>query len=250
MRLSLALRRGFWCIAGIASLRIGLAAFAGRLGEAGIASAMRGYTRGPEGFLPSLLGAVSEAPTSLSSVSSTLGAAILLGAVANIITVGGVLAHLRTPGSIGAFVNNAIRWAPAMLTSTIWVTLLRLLIIAVCAILDAAIGTPKAILVGALLWALTMPVHDHARAMIIEGRVTHRYGPRALKAAIVQSPRRLRSVAFSAGAWLGTIACSLGAGAVGFAFAESSASAWAIRGLGLLAVALTVLRLSIAVEED
>ena len=51
-------------------------------------------------------------------------------------------------------------------------------------------------------------------------------------------------------AWLGTIVSSLGAGAVGLAFAENPASVWAIRGLGVLAVTLTVLRLSLAVDED
>jgi hypothetical protein len=250
MRLSTSLKRGVWCIVGIAVLRLGIAAFAGRLGSAGIARAMGGYTRGPEGFLPSLLSVLSDAPSAVAVVPTILAAALLLGALANLLTVGGVLAHLRAPGSIGAFVNNAIRWAPAMVTSALWVSLLRLAIIPIYLVTSSVGGTSAALLVGVALWAITIPIHDRTRAMIIEGRITRRYGPRAIKAAVVELPRRLRATSFGAMAWLGTIASAAGASAVGLALAESPASVWAIRGLGLLAVTLTVLRLSLAVDED
>lgn len=250
MRLSTALKRGVWCILGIAILRIGLAACAGRLGEVGVARAMGGYTRGPEGFLPSLLSVLGDAPAAIAAVPTVLAAALLLGALANVLTVGGVLAHLRAPGSVGAFVNNAIRWAPAMVTSTLWVTLLRLAIVPIYLVARSVGGTSAAFFAGVALWAITIPIHDRTRAMIIEGRVERRYGPRAITTAVFECPRRLRATSFGAMAWLGTIVSSLGAGAVGLAFAENPASVWAIRGLGVLAVTLTVLRLSLAVDED
>ncbi len=250
MKLSTALRRGAWCILGVAVVRMGLAAFAGKLGSAGVAVAMRGYTRGAEGFFPALFSVLGESPAAVAGIATLLTTALILGTLANVITVGGVLAHLRAPGSIGAFVNHAIRWAPAMLTSAIWVSVLRLLLAIPCALVGAGMGRSAGFLVGAALWALTMPIHDHARAMIVDGRATRRYGPRPLLAALAQSRRRLLPLTLGAVAWIGTIACSLGAAAVGLAFADHAASAWAIRGLGLFAVTLTVLRISLAVDED
>ena len=121
MKLSKALRRGAWCILGVAVVRMGLAAFAGRLGSAGVAIAMRGYTRGDQGFFPALFSVLGESPAAIGGVATLLTTALALGMLANILTVGGVLSHLRTPSSVGDFVNNAIRWSPAMLTSAIWI---------------------------------------------------------------------------------------------------------------------------------
>lgn len=252
MRPGLAVRRGGWCVLAIWALRAGVAAVSGAVVRAAAEAEMGPYLRGDLGVWPALLELLSEGRAVVGATGPLLMLCAALGLIAGIVTTGGVLAHLRRPEGLGGFVERALRWAPAMLMSAVWMSLLRLVLLGLGLVLLAAISAPSLANAGLVLgvFALTTPVYDHARAMIVGEVPVGRYGPRPTWVALRNVVRQPAAALLSAIAFVGMVASGAGASAVALAWPHGSATAWCVRGLGLLAATLYVLRLSLFVVDD
>lgn len=249
----------WWVVPAVWVVQLAFAAGLGRWVGAVAASAMRGHTILDDGhFLFALSSLIAQDRAVGTTVLMAVLASATVGAVAWIVMAGGVLRQLYSPGRGGDLVAEGLRLAPRMLAQTVWITVLRGLLLAPAFLPGSA--QPFGALVGLLLVALSVPAFDLARAEVALGPELDERGEtrpgrfrdlgvRPLLAAIAKIPRAIGHAAASVGLWL--LARGLAAGMLYLAISAapmSQGALWGVRLLALIPIALGIVRLSLAID--